>query len=97
MPSIKYHSIHTNRVTARHNGIRNVVATVGGLVMSMLASVAPCAAQSVPTNFAATLRWHGYIDTDLKFAEFFQHDHTIAARFIVMADFGKRPMRCPRC
>jgi hypothetical protein len=67
----------------RYGKAENVVPAVGALALLTVSFAAPCAAQNVSTNFAATLRWHSHIDTDLEFLEFFQHDHTVAARFML--------------
>src|SRR4051812_29546369 len=34
-------------------------------------------------NLCAAFGWRGYVDTDLKFSEFFSRNHTIAARFMI--------------
>ncbi len=34
-------------------------------------------------NLCAAFGWRGYVDTDLKFSEFFSENHTICARFMI--------------
>jgi murein DD-endopeptidase MepM/ murein hydrolase activator NlpD len=53
---------------------------------------------------AGALRWHGYIQTDLEFSEFFSGEHTIMGRFMLQYPgayrgpmFGVRPPRCAVC
>src|SRR5207237_610722 len=42
-------------------------------------------ADAAATPMAAGLSWKGFVDTNLKFSEFFANDHTIVLRF--MAQF----------
>jgi murein DD-endopeptidase MepM/ murein hydrolase activator NlpD len=39
--------------------------------------------KNAPDNLCAAFGWRGYVDTDLKFSEFFSENHTIAARFMI--------------
>ncbi len=36
-----------------------------------------------PENLCAAFGWQGYVDTDLSFREFFEANHTVAARFML--------------
>ena len=60
-----------------------LVVVVGGLLaVGPSARDAPARAESQSLNMGAGLRWHGWVQTDLTFSEFFSGNFTIMARFM---------------
>jgi murein DD-endopeptidase MepM/ murein hydrolase activator NlpD len=68
--------------------VRHILAIVLVVVIGALVAAGPSArgaparAESQSLNMGAALRWHGWVQTDLKFSEFFSGNHTIMARFM---------------
>ena len=60
---------------------KNLRAWAAGLAM-LLVLVTPHVARAESANYAAAFRWHGYMDTDLAFSEFFPQNHTVMAWFM---------------
>jgi hypothetical protein len=59
--------------------------TIVSAACAVLALAAPTAGAkqtNVSLNMGAALRWHGWVQTDLDFSEFFAGNHTIMARFM---------------
>ena len=66
-----------------HTQRKPPMAIVLLLVFAVALLGAPTVASAASTNQAATLRWPGYVDTDLESADFFAFEHTIMARFML--------------
>lgn len=63
-----------------------VLALAAWALVGLLGSSAPAA----PANSAAALRWQSSVETDLRFSEFFDSSHTIAAWFMPQWTLGFR-------
>ena len=67
----------------RHLLASVLVAVICALVVAgPTARGAPARAETQSLNMGAALRWHGWVQTDLKFSEFFSGNHTIMAHFM---------------